>query len=82
MKTERCVVLRVPGVHDFTVGLNVALAAMEIIALTLIYVEWRTDRVRLPYVIVLAFFVLVHLLLEPVSNSTTFRAAARWAATL
>lgn len=73
---ERFLVLWVPGIDNFTVGLNVALVAMEAIVATLIYAEWRSGGVRYPYVIVLAFFVLIHLLLEPVSSSETFRAVA------
>lgn len=79
---ERFLVLWAPGVNDFTVGLNIALVAMELIAATLIYVEWKAGRgTPRPYVIVLAFFVLVHLLLEPVSHSTAFRGMATWLAT-
>jgi hypothetical protein len=79
---ERFLVLWAPGIHNFTVALNVALVIMEIIVATLIYIEWRSDRVRPPYVMTLAFFVIVHVLLGPLSVSPTFRSLAHWFGTL
>ncbi|MCI0352175.1 MAG: hypothetical protein L0Z53_22375 [Acidobacteriales bacterium] len=79
---ERLLLYRIPNIGSFDVALNVALVMMAAIAAALLYSEWRSDRVRIPYVVILAFFVTVHLLLAPVSTSSTFQSFARWFATL
>lgn len=79
---ERFLLFWVPGIGDFGVALNFTLFIMEAIVAVLLFGEWRCGRLRPPYVMTLAFFAAVHLLLEPVSASTTFVSFARWFATL
>lgn len=79
---ERLLLFWLPGIGGFDVALNLTLFIMEAIVAVLLYAEWRSGRVRPPYVATFAFFVAVHLLLEPVSASTTFLRFAHWFATL
>ena len=79
---ERFLLFWVPGIGDFGVALNVSLFIMEVIVAVLLYVEWRSGRLSPGYVMTFVFFVAVHLLLEPVSGSTSFHSFAHWFATL
>ena len=79
---ERFLLFWIPGIGDLGVALNVTLFIMVEIVAVLLNVEWRSGRLRPGYVMTFAFFVAVHLLLEPVSGSTWFQSFAHWFATL
>jgi hypothetical protein len=79
---ERFLLFWVPGIGDFGAALNVSLFTMEAIVAGLLYVEWRSGRLRPGYVMTFVFFVAVHLLLEPVSGSKSFQSFAHWFAAL
>lgn len=75
---ERVFVFYVPGVSGFASALYFALITMEIILATLLLFEWRQDKVRLPFVMALGFFVAMHIFLTPVANLPAFAEFAKW----
>ena len=79
---ERFLLFWVPGIGDFGAALNVSLLIMEVIVAVLLYVEWHSGRLSPAYVMTFVYFVGVHLLLEPVSGSTSFQSFAWWFAAL
>lgn len=77
---ERLVVRWVPGIDDFTIGVHVALLALELVTAALIVAAWRVRSTRHPYVVTLAYFLAIHAAIEPLGTSATFRATSRWVA--
>lgn len=75
---ERVFVFYVPGVSGFASALYYALITMEVILAALIFLEWRRKKIRLPFVLALAFFVIMHITLTPVANSSAFANFAKW----
>jgi len=51
---------------------------MEVILVTLLFVEWRRRKVRLPFAMALGFFVAMHILMSPVATSAVFSKFANW----
>jgi uncharacterized membrane protein YozB (DUF420 family) len=66
------------GVPNFESALYHSLICMEAILVILLFFEWRTHKVRLPFVMALGFFVAMHVLLTPVANSKAFAEFAQW----
>src|SRR5229473_2954883 len=66
------------GVSNFESALYLSLISMEAILVVLLFFEWRRRKVRLPFVMALAFFVAMHVLMTPVANSAAFAEFAKW----
>lgn len=77
---ERVFVYHISGgsAAGFANALTFALICMEVILAVLIFVEWRRKRIRLPFPLVLAFFVAMHFVLTPIANSAWFARFADW----
>jgi uncharacterized membrane protein YozB (DUF420 family) len=69
-----------PG--QFGLAFQASLVSVEVILIALIAADRRAGQRRLAYPLSLAFFVLVHVLIHPVSASDTWRAAMVWFASL
>lgn len=65
-------------VPDFEAGLFGALIAMEAIVMILIVVEWRRDRIRSPFPLLLGYYVLMHVIVTPVAKLPGFQAFSNW----
>lgn len=63
-------------IPTFDAALHVALFSVEALLLVLIAREWRRGQVYLPYPLLLAFFVLIHILAGPVASNEAFQAFA------
>lgn len=80
---ERSAILLFPGiVPGFEQGLYASLISMQVICLVLILVEWRFDRIRWPFVFMLGYYLLMHLVATPVALSPQFQAFSMWYARL
>lgn len=75
---ERIFVFYVPGVSGFASALYFALITMEAILAVLLFFEWRRQKIRLPFVMALAFFAAMHVCLTPIANSPRFAEFAKW----
>lgn len=69
-------------VPDFEAGLTAALLSLELLLALLIAIEWRRDRVRLPFPLLLGYYLVMHVILAPVAGSASFQAFANWFASL
>jgi hypothetical protein len=72
----------VPGVSGFAEAAYYSIITLEVALAMALYLEWRGRQVRLPFVIVLCFFVGMHILMTPVATSEPFAAFASWFATI
>lgn len=76
---ERLFVLLFPRwIPNFDTALTAALIALESILLLLIATEWRRDRIRRPFPILLGYYVIMQLTLTPVAKSSSFQAFSIW----
>jgi uncharacterized membrane protein YozB (DUF420 family) len=66
-----------PGIGPAN-AFQASLLSVELILLALIAFDWRAGERRLAYPLSLAFFLAVHLLIQPVSSSDTWRSAMDW----
>ena len=80
---ERVFRFYVPGFDGFEKVLVPALITMEVIALALLFADWRRAKPVSPaYVAVLAFYVTGHAFATPVAGSPAFQKFSVWFATL
>ena len=79
---ERVFVNFVPGVPGFAEAAYYSLITLELIVAVLLYFEWRRGRFRLPFSIVLVFFIAMHILMTPIAMSPRFAAFADWFASV
>jgi hypothetical protein len=79
---ERVFVFFVPGVSGFAEAVYYALIAMEVILGALLLSEWRNGKIRPPFVVALAFFILIHVSMTPIASSPYFLAFAHWFAAI
>lgn len=76
---ERLYLTVLPGlVTDFDDALYVSLLTVEGLLILLIARDWRAGLRRTPYLVLLSFFVLVHVTATPVASNPTFQALALW----
>ena len=73
---ERLFLLVIPVAGNFDDAPCLALLCVEGLLLVLIAREWHTGRVRVPYPVLLAFFVVVHVLATPVASNPRFQSLA------
>lgn len=75
---ERILFNWIPGVGSLEEAFYTAIIIMELIVATLIYIDWRTDRIRIPYCMTLAFFLVFHAILGPATESEVFQSFVQW----
>ncbi len=66
------------GVSGFASALYFGSYHHEAILAVLLFFEWRRRRIRLPFVMALAFFVAMHGFLTPIADSPRFAEFAKW----
>lgn len=69
-------------VPDLHVGLYAALFSMEAICAGLILAEWRLDRIRWPFAVLLTYYVAIHAVASQVAASPAFQEFSAWFARL
>lgn len=80
---ERATMLIAPSlVPDFATALYASLISMEVIVAALIVAEWRLDRVRWPFPLMLAYYLIMHVTATPVAQNPGFEAFCLWYARL
>jgi uncharacterized membrane protein len=80
---ERATMLIAPSlVPDFATALYASLISMEVIVAALIVAEWRLDRVRWPFPLMLAYYLIMHVTATPVAQNPGFQAFCLWYARL
>jgi uncharacterized membrane protein len=80
---ERTALILFPGIiADFDAALYASLFSMEAICLGLILAEWRLDRIRWPFTLMLGYYLLMHLIATPVALDPGFQAFSQWYAHL
>lgn len=76
---ERTAILLMPGlVPNFSVALYASLFSMELLCIALIVAERKFDRVRWPFPLMLAYYLLMHAIATPVAQSPGFQDFAQW----
>lgn len=69
-------------IPDLEAGLTAALFMLEAIIVILIIVEWRRDRARLPFPLLLGYYAIMHVIASPVAKLAGFQASSNWFSTL
>lgn len=76
---ERTAILLWPDVvPNFSVALYASLLSMEALCLALLAAEWRLDRVRWPFPLMLGYYLVMHAIATPVAQSPAFQDFAHW----
>ena len=79
---ERVFVFYVPGVPGFAQAAYYSLITLDAVLAVLLWFEWRRGRVRLPFTLLLIFFVMMHALMTPVAMAPTFSTFVNWIAAI
>jgi uncharacterized membrane protein len=76
---ERVFVNLLPSlVPDFDAALYASLITLEVTCAAIIWLEWRSGRVRWPVPALLAYYLLMHLTLTPLATSQSFQRFSDW----
>jgi uncharacterized membrane protein len=65
-------------VPDFNAALYASLTFLEVTCAAIIFVEWRSGRVRWPIPALLVYYLLMHVTLTPLATSKTFQSFSDW----
>lgn len=78
---ERVFLLLLPAlVPDFDAALYAALIFLEIVCAAIVFLEWRSGRVRWPIPLLLGYYLLMHVTLTPLATSKGFQSFSDWIA--
>jgi hypothetical protein len=76
---ERVFVNLLPSlVPDFDAGLYAALIFLEVACAVLVFLEWRSGRVRWPMPALLGYYLFMHVTLTPLATSQVFQRFSNW----
>ncbi|MEP7365239.1 MAG: hypothetical protein ABI972_18455 [Acidobacteriota bacterium] len=76
---ERVFVNLLPSlVPDFDAALYAALIFLEIACAAIVFLEWRSGRVRWPMPVLLGYYLLMHVTLTPLATSEGFQRFSDW----
>jgi hypothetical protein len=76
---ERVFVNQLPFLApDFDAALYASLLVLEITCAAVIWLEWRSGRVRWPMPALLGYYLVMHVTLTPLATSTGFQSFSDW----
>ncbi len=63
---------------DFDAALYASLIVLEVTCAAIVWLEWRSGRVRWPMPLLLGYYLLMHVTLTPVAASQGFQRFSNW----
>ena len=76
---ERVFVNLLPSLApDFDAALYASLIFLEVACAAVVWLEWRSGRVRWPMPVLLGYYLLMHVTLTPLAASQGFQNFSNW----
>ena len=80
---ERLLLMLFPRmIADFDASLNCTLILLETVCAALVVLDWRRANRSWPFAVLLGYYLLMHLTLEPVASDPAFQSFSVWFARL